>query len=319
MQAPTPSPAPSDYLNFKAVLQARRAARAFNLQPASARHVLEVVAGYSNGTPAMPSYQTLAEDTGLGAYQVRSLIDRLVEAGYLAETRAPRKGGGWGKPMWALGPTCQLLPTPHMNGQVWPTPQSSVATPTLASVATATPKRDSVVHGDSVVPEETLEEKGPPTPQPAEPRQPYSKQKQTAKSKPDHVEPNGTRVGDYIAALTNAGHKNLASLSIQDKVYLNEQTFDVVDFAACMIATAEGMWPGADEWIKARLGIRNLHQHRYPRWVTRHTPTAAPAPNGAPDRVDSMLALMEEIRRKEDTAHDVRPVRSAPRALANPL
>jgi hypothetical protein len=89
---PTPG---NDYLNFRAVLQARLAAQQHNLQPASARHVLEVVAGFTNGTPARPSYDTLASITGLGTYQVRRLIDALVEAGYLTETREPRKGGGW--------------------------------------------------------------------------------------------------------------------------------------------------------------------------------------------------------------------------------
>jgi len=71
------------FLNAQAVLQARLAAQRHGLHP-SLRHVLEVVAGFTNGCPAWPSYQTLASITGLSASRVRQYTYKLVEQGYLA-------------------------------------------------------------------------------------------------------------------------------------------------------------------------------------------------------------------------------------------
>jgi hypothetical protein len=188
-------------------------------------------------------------------------------------------------------------------------------------VATATPKRKAT--------EETLEEKGATPPQPPTPAgpaktkpEPYSKQKQTTKTKPDHIEPNGTRVGDYIAALTNAGHADLASLSGADIAFVASATFDVEDFAACMVAIADGTW--GDAWIKGKLSIRNVHQYRWPQWITRNTPTAPTAdvpkkttPTGLPDTVESgwnwmQMSKQREERARADDARGVLPRLRAP-------
>ena len=128
--------------------------------------------------------------------------------------------------------------------------------------------------------EETLEETAPPTPRAVRP----------APKPGPKVEPNGTRVGDFIAYLTNHGQGTLAkSLTVADKRYIAEQDFDAEDFAACAVATAEGSWDGADDWIKRRPGVRSLHQHRYAQWVMRHAPVKAGA-NGPVKRGVAALA-----------------------------
>jgi hypothetical protein len=172
-----------------------------------------------------------------------------------------------------------------------------------------------VDHGDSVVPEETPEEKDPPTPQPPAEPQPYSKQKQTAKSKPDHVEPNGTRVGDYIALLTNAGHEGVArALTPADKAYLHEQQFDIPNFVACVVDCLTGH----DEWIKKRLTVRNVHQYRYTQWLARRTAATGPYRPEPGGLLDSSAKWLKNKRAEED-ARDARGVSPALPAPAHAL
>jgi hypothetical protein len=287
-----PLTTPGDFASMDNFKLARRAAKAHNLQPASARHVLLAVAVYINGSPARAGYERLADDTGLSVVQVRNLIALLVKAGYLVMERGPKPAhGGWGQPQWHLGPLCQVLPGQHLqvlNGQqsqeqVLPTQQSSAAEPALASAARPAQKRRGT--------EENLEEKGATPPKPPAPAELVL------------VEPNGTRVGDYVAYLSNHGQKALAdALTPADKKYLAGQSFDITDFAACVVATAAGTWPGADEWIKTRMSVRNIHQHRYPRWVTKGTPTAESVitPGGV---TDAMVRWARSRQAREEAAH----------------
>ena len=139
-----------DYLNFKAVLLARAAAQKHRLHH-SLRHLLEVVAGFTNGHPAFPSYETLADITGLGVDAVRKQAKALVDQGYLAQTRRKGKNGGWGQPEWALGYVCQVGSPSHLPpDEVGSPSHSSGITVPLASGITVPQKRLSVVHGDSV-------------------------------------------------------------------------------------------------------------------------------------------------------------------------
>lgn len=291
---PTPG---NDYLNFRAVLQARQAAQQHNLQPASARHVLEVVAGFTNGNPARPSYDTLASITGLGTYQVRRLIDALVEAGYLTETREPRKGGGWGKPKWALGHACQVLSEPHMQvvpephmsqEQVLPTPHSSVATATLASVATATPKRNSVhsVHSVETVKRST-EEKG------AAPLAPAPAPKPAPK-------PGNGRVASMIDALRDV--KLPDKLTPQERSALLDSELPVEEIAACMAAISARKL--GDQWDRDHLTVnQGIKLHR--GWKSRQS---QPAPRGG---VTGAFVNWANTQPEETTthAHDHRPIR----------
>lgn len=148
----------------------------------------------------------------------------------------------------------------------------------------------------------TTEERGPPTPQPV---------KATGHPRIQAFF-DGLRGGDGKQAIEG-------TLTAQDLRFIKEGDFDPADLGACYRATVDGTWAGADEWIKARLSLGNVHRYRYPRWATRGTPVAARPSNGAPDRVASMRALMDKVRVKEKPADDVRRVRPALRAPADPL
>ena len=243
--------------NFKL---ARRAVKAHNLQPASARYVLLSVAVYINGDPAYPSYQTLAEDTGLSPYQARRYVDALVEQGYLTESRTARKGGGWGKPQWALGPRCQVLPEPHLQvvaeqhlpqEQVWAKQQSSVAPPTHASVAPPTPKRIKIPttvgsEGGVGVGEESVEERK----EERAPRPPTNKN--------SHVI-DGLKAKDYLPDLKERDHQ-----AIKRTPLTAEQIVEVYDAYASgrhgdqwhrnglTVATAIGFWDRYQADLKAK-------------------------------------------------------------------
>lgn len=313
-------PPGTPYHNYRAVLEARAMARERGLHH-TLRHLFEVIAGYTNGKPAWPSYETLADITGLSPVTVRERIRALVEQGYLTQTRRRTRLGGWGQPEWCLGSTCpqvEVVPGQHSTPlQVMPRQQSSDAPPSLASDAPPSQKRDSVDHGDSVVPEKTMEEKDPPTP-----LRPASKEEQLARSPTEHERTVGNaRVQAFIDGLRAGGgkHRLEGALTPRDFKFIKEGDFDARDLGACYRATDDGAWPGADQYIKDRFSLHNVFTHRYAQWLTRHTPTAPPAPNGKPSRVDSMRDLMDEMRSKEATAHDVRPVRRALPAAPDPL
>jgi len=289
------------FYNWRAVLQARMAAQQRNLHP-SLRYLLEVVAGFTNGHPAFPSYAALARITGLSATRVRHQIQALVDQGYLTQgRRRPTVAGGWGQPEWSLATTCQVEVVAHSHLQVVTHDQSSGHTRPLASGHRRPQKRDSVDHADSVVPEETPEEKDPPTPQPAVRAAP--------KPQPEAVAVKGNpRVAAFIDGLRAGGGKCEleGTLTGQDFKFIKDGDFDAGDLGACYRATADGAWAGADPWIKARLSLANVHRYRYPRWVTRHAP-AAPADDAEPGgRVGAMRSFLDSF--KEVPPDDTRPV-----------
>jgi hypothetical protein len=88
------------------------------------------------------------------------------------------------------------------------------------------------------------------------------------------------------------------------------------------VAIADGTW--GDAWIKGKLSIRNVHQYRWPQWITRNTPTAPTAdvpkkttPTGLPDTVESgwnwmQMSKQREERARADDARGVLPRLRAP-------
>lgn len=298
MQDSSPDRLP-EYLNFRAVLQARAAAQRHALHP-SLRHLLEVIAGYTNGAPAWPSYDVLAGITGLSVVRVRHYAKTLVDQGYLILTRRKAVNGGWGQPEWALGHVVTGDQSPHL--EVVTSDQSSGHPRPLASGHRRPQKRESSTTAAAVGEsngrgktnkggaEEKTEEKDPPAPQPA----------------------GNPRVAAFIDGLRQGGGKHVleGTLTGQDFKFLKEGDFDAGDLGACYRATSDGTWPGADAWIKQRMSVANVHKYRYARWVTQGTPTAAPATNGQPSRIQAQLARIERMRTREE-AHAVRGVRPA--------
>jgi hypothetical protein len=259
---------PPQFHNFRAVLQAREAAARHGLHH-SLRHLLEVIAGFTNGRPAWPSYETLAGITGLSVSRVRQYGYKLVEQGYL--TLVPRARPGGGKPIrqWALGPLCQSStggPLPQEQSSTGgPLPQKQSSTGGLSMVHGRT---IAMVHGRTIAQpglpdgrkrtdsEEITEENRAPLP-------------------PTRSKPN--RVADFIDALRARGHPEVAdALTPADRKYIAAEPFDIPEFVGCLVATIDRSWPGADDWIISRLSVRNVHQHRFQQWQQRHRTNGAP-------------------------------------------
>ena len=288
----SPAHLPGDYLNFRALLQARMAAQQHQLRPAGAQLVLEHIAGATNGSPAYPSYETLGRATNLSAYQVRRYVDVLVEQGYLTETRTARAGGGWGKPQWALGPRCQVLPEPHMSqGQVWAEPQSSVAPPTLASVARPTPKRESSTTAAAV----GVSNDGG--------RTAAVVKRSTEEKRGKH--PTQVRVGDMIDALRAVGLSS--ELTAPERSALLASSIPAAEIAACMKAVAEHQL--GDKWDFDHNTVNtSIKLHR--GWKTRQ--------NGAPAQASRVLDEGERWAAKMTDKENARDARRVHPALPAP-
>ena len=282
--------------NFKL---ARRAARTHNLQPPSARLVLTAVAVYVNGDPAYPSYQRLADDTGLSAVRVRNYLADLVKAGYLAQTRRPTgKDGGWGQPQWVLGPLCQVLTSEHsqvvtdehLNGRVL-TPEHSSAHPrALASAHQRAQKR--VSSGKTQGSGETGNGGGKST----------TVVKRTTEKKGPH--PTQVRVGDMIDALKAVGLPS--ELTAPERSALLATDLPAAEIAACMQAINEGAL--GDQWDRDHLTVnQGIKLHR--GWKTRQQ-APPPAPTGT---TGAILRWSQNRRNREENARadDRRPVRPA--------
>lgn len=157
---------PGTFLNYRAVAQAAMAAQQHDLQPAACRYLLEVVAGYTNGHPAFPSYEALARRTGLSVRAVRLYAKALVDQGYLALSRRPNPHGGWGQPEWQLGATClqvEVAPGSHSTGNGLPL-ASGNGLPQKRSKSPRTVGRPPLVALMGGMPEETHEENPPQPP-----------------------------------------------------------------------------------------------------------------------------------------------------------
>ena len=223
--------APGTFHNFRAVMQARATAQQRGLHH-SLRHLLEIIAGYTNGSPAWPSYETLAGITGLSAERVRHYVKALVDQGYLTRTRRPRPSGGWGQPEWALG---QVVTGDHSPAQVEVVTgdQSSGHGRPLAS-GHGRPQKNPWSQDQRELPlvalmeggvEEKREEKDPPTPQPAKP-------------KPAKMQ----RIADVIDAITGAGVK-APQVAPRDAFAVNGCDAPAGEIAECFVAMARGDWP----------------------------------------------------------------------------
>lgn len=281
------------------------AAQQHDLQPSSARYLLEVIAGYTNGHPAFPSYDTLARRTGLSADLVRKYVKRLVDAGYLALSRRSTGRAGWDAPQWALGPLCNVgtsahfepdqvvtgaqlkrAPVPTQSGHQRPQKRESSTTAAAVGVSNGGGLNGSVVKREG--------EESPPTPQPAK-------------------KVGNARVQALIDALRAGGHPAIAAaLTPADFQATAKGDFEPEQMARCMIDLATG----TDEWIKERFGVAMILRFRYSGWQVKHaTPvTHSTTTNGRPSRIERQRALMDKMRAeaaREEPARDLRSVRPA--------
>ena len=243
---------PPGWLNFEAVLQARAAARQHSLHH-SLRHLLEVIAGYTNGTPAWPSYETLAGITGLSASRVRQYSYTLVAQGYLTLTRRPRPAGGWGQPEWGLGqvvtdghsPTApQVEVSTNGHSQVSTGGRSSVHGRTHASVHGWTQKRRLPTTEDQLplvgFPVVGVEEKDPPNPPEGATPKPKAKERDPAKVAAGLAKRQ--RVADVCDAIKDLGLK-VPHVGGRDANAINGSSAQPKEIAEAWRRFAVGEWP----------------------------------------------------------------------------
>ena len=286
-----------DYLNFRAVLQARAAAQHHGLHH-SLRYLLEVVAGFTNGAPAWPSYDALAGITGLSPSRVRQYSYKLVEQGYLTLTRRKNPKGGWGQPEWGLGqvvtgghsPQVEVSTGAHSTPrQVSTDGRSSVHPRTLASVHPRTQKR--VRSGPTTASGGTGKDGGEPRP---------AVKKLTEEKGAPH--PTQVRVGSMIDALKAVDLPS--KLTAQERSALLASDIPAPEIAACMRAVADHRL--GDQWDRDHLTVnQGIKLHR--GWKTRQdSPRPMNGTTGAFARWLSKSAQEEPAR-----ADDQAPVRRA--------
>lgn len=262
---------------------------------------------HGNGT-AWPGADYLARACGLNRRQTQNHLAALVSDDLLVVTRRDH-GKGRPYPVYTVPPLVQYAAlSPEMVQPAAQTSQRNGVLSAAERTKLVQPSAQTLVQPSAPEPltvEPVTVNPGGAAPLPPTPIRPAPKPKAP-------IVPNGTRIGDYIAYLTNHGHEDLASVSGQDKAFIAGATFDVEDFAACMVAIADGTW--GDAWIKGRFSIRNVHQYRWPQWITRGTPTAPPAPgtvpdrfkgpNGQPDTTASLHGWMQRRKAREEAARD---------------
>lgn len=249
------------YLNFKAVLLARAAAQQQQLDP-SLRYLLEIVAGYTNGTPAWPSYDALAGITGLAPVTVRQRLKALVDQGYLTLGRRKARNGGWGQPEWGLG---RVVLGHHLTPQVevMAGNHSSDAPPSLASDGPPSQKRrESVDHGGVVVQSNDggkREEVG------------KRKEKRGAPAQPS----KNTQVIDLLRA---AGQR--PTLRIQDHTAIKASDLTPEQITEVYLAIVQT--PFGDDFMRRSLTVQSAIQ----RWDGYCAQKKAPGRNGRPRALD---------------------------------